>query len=77
MGVGDPQRTTPLFAEVSIAVELLGITHAEYLQLPRTERMKLGIYSIVKNEKHEYEMQKIKDKQEKARQEIEAKESAG
>jgi len=65
MGVGEPKKTTPLFIEMSIATELLNITHAEYRRLPKVERTKLELYTVVKNQKHEFDMEKIRDKYKK------------
>lgn len=62
MGVGEPKKTTPLFVEMSIATELLHITHSEYRRLPKVDRVKLEFYTVVKNEKHELEMEKIREK---------------
>lgn len=42
---------TPLFIDMHIAVELLHISHEEFLQWPRLERKKARMYLNVKNMK--------------------------
>lgn len=55
MGVGDIQKTTPLYVEMQVCTELLHCTHSDFLKLPQRDRKKLMLYSIVRGMKMERE----------------------
>ena len=56
MGYYDLKKDTPLYIDSYIALELLHITHDQFLKLPRVERMKARTYILVKGAKRQEEI---------------------
>ena len=56
MGVGKPNETTELFADMSICENILHCTHKEFEALSRVEKKKLRLYVRVHNEKLDKQM---------------------
>ena len=66
MGVDDIDKTTPLFAEMSICANVLHCSHSEFEKLSRIDKKKLKLYVDVhsrKLEKEDEERQKKFDMQ--------------
>ena len=45
---------TPLYMEMKIALEYLGISHSAYKKLSREDRLKCVLYELMKMEREEY-----------------------
>lgn len=51
MGLDDLEIETPLFRDMHLCIEQVGISHGEFLKWPRIEKAKARWYLIIKSKK--------------------------